>query len=236
VAGCAIVSDQTHLPHAATVATVGSAAVDVGFKAVFFTVNALAHIALKRSGVACLARAVGIELATLPDAALITSPAAAVGVGFGAVFFIVSALISIAPGGYTVAGVGRAIVVDLAHQPRGATRTAVDSAAVHVGFGAILSLVHAQTRHALGRYKVADVARASGIAGTGPSDRLAHAGAVAASLPADADMGAPAAVVGIVVCVDLATIRLSIVITIREAGIAGDVAISSLAARRSIVG
>jgi hypothetical protein len=91
VACGAIRTDQARLPHAATITSV-SAAVDVRFSAVFFMVCALIRHAGERLRIAGITRAIGIGGASLPHGAGRTSAAAAVGIGFLAVFAVVDAL------------------------------------------------------------------------------------------------------------------------------------------------
>ena len=110
----AIISNHALLPHEATGTTVAAAAVHVGFDAVLLMVRALIGNADVQISVAGVAQAIAIVRATDPDAALRTSAAAAVDAGFGAVFSVVCALNSIATEKYAVAGVARAIAVDLA--------------------------------------------------------------------------------------------------------------------------
>lgn len=231
----AIVTDLAHLPHVATITTVGPAAVDVGFSTVLFVVRALTIDASERCSVAGVAAAIGIDLALQPERAGCAGAAAAVDVSFGAVFLLVRTLTTHAKVRYEIAGVADAIGVVYASLPHGAG-AASSAAAVDVGFDAVFSLVHTKITHAGGAYEVADVAGASGIAATGPPEWLARAGAVAASLPTDAGNAAPTTVVGIGVGVDLATIG-RVTIAILEAGIAGlDAANSLLAASRVVVG
>jgi len=92
-------------------------AVDVGFIAVFSMVGALIQIALERYAVAGFARAIGIDVTPQPVGASRTSAAAAVDVGFIAVFSVVGALIQIALERYAVAGVARAIGIGAAMLP-----------------------------------------------------------------------------------------------------------------------
>ena len=184
--------------------TSAAAAVDVGFIAVFSVVVALVRHASERVGVAGVARAVGIDPAMQPGGAGRTSAAAAVDVGFNAVLSLVRACAARALARYKVARVAGAVGIGQAPLTRGAGPTSAASP-VDVGFSAVFPLVHAQTGYALQRYKVAGVARASGIAATGPSDRLAHADAGGAK-PADAHIAARTAVAGIGVGVGLAAI------------------------------
>jgi len=231
----AIVTDLAHLPHVATITTVGPAAVDVGFSTVLFVVRALTIDASERCSVAGVAAAIGIDLALQPERAGCAGAAAAVDVSFGAVFLLVRTLTTHAKVRYEIAGVADAIGVVYASLPHGAG-AASSAAAVNVGFDAVFSLVHTKITHAGGAYEVADVAGASGIAATGPPEWLARAGAVAASLTADAHVAAGAAVEDTVVKVDLATI-CRVPIAIRETGIAGlNTAATCLTGRRVIVG
>ena len=103
-------------------------------------VIALTTDALLRKSVAGVARAVAIELAILAEGAGRASAAAAVHVGFIAVFSMVEALISVACERCTVAGVALAIGIDVTVQPEGASRTRA-AAAVYVGFTAVLYVV-----------------------------------------------------------------------------------------------
>jgi len=142
--------------------TTASAAVDVGFGPVFLMVEALASHASERGSVAGVARAVSIELASQADVAGATNAAAAVDVGFQAVFSMVGALTSHAQEGCSVAGIARAIAIDATMVPIGAGRTGT-AAAVDVSFGAVFSLVRALSASTGARYKVAGVGRAVGV-------------------------------------------------------------------------
>jgi hypothetical protein len=109
-----------------------------------------------------------------------------------------------------VAGIARAIGIEVATQVESAGRTSAAAAAIYAGFIAVLDSVRASRREKCASTRGAYLASGAGVA-------------------------ANAAVESIVASVDLATIY-SIVITILEAGIAGlDGARSCLAASRSVV-
>ena len=94
--------------------------------------------------------AIEARIAFLPHGAGRTNGAAAVYVGFGAVLSVVRALITHACQRHRVAGAARAIRIGSTVKPRGAGPTKA-AAAVHVGFGAVFSVVRALITYACER-------------------------------------------------------------------------------------
>jgi uncharacterized protein YhbP (UPF0306 family) len=105
---------QALQPHVATRTTVVSPAVDVGFEAVLFMVRALTTHAQLRYTVAGVAGAVAIQGAIFPDSACTADAAAAVDVGFDAVFLLVRTLTTHANVRCSIAGVAGTIGIELA--------------------------------------------------------------------------------------------------------------------------
>jgi hypothetical protein len=137
---CAVRISCTSLAECAR-RTHAAAAIDVGFCAILAVISALVSNTLEGAGIARIACAIAIGLATQAVCARRTRAAAAINVGFCAIFDLVEAQVRDAFVGDRVTGVAGAISIGLATFANCALRASAASA-IDIGFCPILDTVH----------------------------------------------------------------------------------------------